>query len=119
MAQAITQNQLKPGGYLTIRSDATGYVNLNGGTYAGNSAGESVSTATISGIHWSVTGTNRWTIKRGANTVAELGGSGTWNLQSMNTPLEATLGDKQGNTVFTLSGGNGTILIRLHKQSGE
>ena len=119
MAQQITQNQTKFNGYLTVRSDATGYVNLNGGTNPGNSAGETVTTATIAGIYWSVTGTNRWTVSRGANVVAQLAGSGGWNLQTMSTPLESTLGDKQANTVFALSGGNGTVLIHMHKQSGE
>jgi hypothetical protein len=119
MAQQITQTQTKFNGYVTVRSDATGFINLNGGAQNANSAGETVVSATIAGIHWSVSGTNRWTIARGANTVAQLAGNGSWNLQSMNTPLESTLGDKEANTVFTLSGGNGTVLIRLHKQSGE
>ena len=119
MAQQITQTQTKFNGYVTLRSEATGFINLNAGAQNANAAGETVASATIAGIHWSVTGTNNWTIKRGANTVAVLGGNGSWNLQTMNTPLESTLGDKQSNTVFTLSGGNGTVLIHLHKQSGE
>jgi hypothetical protein len=119
MAQATTRITTKPGGYVVIRSEASGYLNLNAGTYAANSAGETNQSMVISHIMWSSSGTARWTVKRGANTMAELNYSGNWDLQSAGMPLEVNSFEKSANLVFTKSAGNGTIVIKLHKTSGE
>ena len=91
MAQQITNKTGKPNGYVVVRSDATGYLNLNGGTYPANSAGETVQSMVISEVKWSVAGTNRWTVKRGANTVAEYAYSGHHDYQeSISHPSSVT-----------------------------
>ena len=119
MAQQITNKTGKPNGYVVVRSDATGYLNLNGGTYPANSAGETVQSMVISEVKWSVAGTNRWTVKRGANTVAEYAYSGHHDYQECAMPLEVNSFEKTANLVFTLSGGQGVIVIKMHKKSGE
>ena len=119
MAQGTTNKTGKPNGYVVVRSDATGYLNLNAGTYPANAAGETIQSMTIAEVKWSIDGTNRWTVKRGANTVATYAHSGHHDYQECNMPLEVNSFEKTANVVFTKSGGNGMIVIKLHKKSGE
>ena len=74
---------------------------------------------TIAEVKWSISGTNRWTVKRGANTVAEYAYSGHHDYQECAMPLEVNSFEKTANLVFTLSGGQGVIVIKMHKKSGE
>ena len=116
----ITSNQNKAGGYVVFSTVATGSLNLNtiGVATGANTIGEELSEMSISELMWSVNGTNRWTVTRGANTVATLSGSGTHDYQSSAMRLEPYLGDRQANVVFTLSGGTGFVVAKLHKVSG-
>lgn len=116
MAQRTSHNQIGFNGYITVVSDASGYLNLNGGTYPANGIGEVVSSMTISKVAFGSTGTNSWTVKRGANTVAVLTGSGSVDYQELGIGLEAG-GDNESNVVFTLSGGTGAIAVKVHKSS--
>ena len=119
MGQETTRITTKPNGYVVIRSNASGYLNLNAGTYPANSAGETNQSMTIAEVKWSVDGTNRWTVKRGANTVATYAYSGHHDYQECAMPLEVNSFEKTANLVFTLSGGQGVIVIKMHKKSGE
>lgn len=116
MAQRTSHNQIGFNGYVTVVSDASGYLNLNDGTFPANGAGEVVASMTISKIVWGSTSTNSWTVKRGGNTVAVLTGSGSVDYQELGIGLEAG-GDNQANVVFTLSGGTGAIAVKVHKSS--
>ena len=119
---AITVKQNKPGGIVVVRDTATGYISLNSASIGANSVNEEVQEMYITGIKWNVSGTNTWTIARGANTVAVLSGSGSHNYDDDQMRLELPLssgGEATANVVYTKSGGTGTILIKLHKVSGE
>jgi len=101
---------------IQIVSDATGYLNLNGGTYPANTDGYgAVSAMNIREIFWSASSTNAWTVQRGANVVAVLTGANHHNYASSGFLLEQG-GDAQANVVFSLSGGTGVIGIKLSKQ---
>ena len=108
----ITTNQNKPGGYVVLR--ATGNETLNLATAA--AAGETVNSMSISQIAWSVDGTNRWTVSRGSDTVAVFAGSGGHDYQGIRLETDAQL---TANCNVALSGGNGYIVVQLHKVSGE
>ena len=114
----ITVNQKKNGGYIIIRATGTETYSLNELA----SSGETVQSASISEIMWSVDSSNSWTIKRGGgdagNNVAVLHGSGYHDYQASGIRLEQ---DDQltSNTTITLSGGTGYIAVKLHKVSGE
>jgi len=108
----ITTNQNKPGGYVVLR--ATGTDTLNLATAA--AAGETVNSMSISQIAWSVDGTNRWTVSRGGDTVAVFAGSGGQDYQGIRLETDAQL---TANCNVALSGGNGYIVVQLHKVSGE
>jgi len=108
----ITTNQNKPGGYVVLR--ATGADTLNLVTAA--TAGETVNSMSISQIVWAVDGTNRWTVTRGSDTVAILTGSGGQDYQGIRLETDAQL---TANCNVALSGGNGYIIVQLHKVSGE
>ena len=116
MAQRISNNQNGVNGYVTVVSDATGYVNLNGGTYPANGAGETINSMSIAKVAFGASGTNSWTVKRGGNTVAVLAGSGSIDYQELGVGLESG-GDFQANVVFTLSGGTGALALKIHKKS--
>jgi len=117
---AITVKQNKPGGIVVVRDTATGFLSLNSSTAGANSVNEDVQEMYITGIKWNVSGTETWTIARGANTVAILSGSGSHNYDDDQMRLESPAGgDAQANVVYTKSGGTGTILIKMHKVSGE
>ena len=115
----IVTKSNKPNGYVVFSTTSTDGFKLNHASLASaNSAGELVTEMTISELMWSVNGTNRWTVTRGANTVATLSGSGNHDYQSSAMRLEPYLGDRQANVVFTLSGGTGFVVAKLHKVSG-
>ena len=114
----ITVNQRKNGGYVVIRATGTESFSLN----SLQASGETVQSASISEIMWSVDASQRWTVRRGtgdANNVAILTGSGHHDYQSAGMRLEETQAQLTGNTSVTLSGGNGYIVVKLHKVSGE
>jgi len=108
----ITTNQNKPGGYVVLR--ATGADTLNLATAA--AAGETVNSMSISQIVWSVDHNQRWTVTRGGDTVAVLSGSGGQDYQGIRLETDAQL---TANCNVSLSGGNGYIVVQLHKVSGE
>lgn len=112
MAQRITRNNASE---LHIVSDATGYLNLNGGSFPANSAGETLTDLTIREIFWSSNAT--WTVTRGGNTIGVFTGSGNHDYQGSGFAISSG-GDDQANVVFTLTGGAaGVISIKLGKQS--
>ena len=116
---AITVKQNKPGGIVVVRDTATGYISLNSASVGANAVNETVEEMYITGIKWSVSGTETWTIARGANTVAILAGSGSHNYDDDQMRLEDSVASFTSNVVYTKSGGTGTILLKLHKVSGE
>lgn len=117
---AITVKQNKPGGIVVVRDTASSYISLNSASIGANAVNETVQEMYITGIKWNVSGTETWTIARGGNTVAILSGSGSHNYDDDQMRLESPVGgDAQANVVYTKSGGTGTILIKIHKVSGE
>jgi len=113
----ITVKQKKNGGYAVIR--ATGTETYSLAELA--SSGETVQSASISEIMWSVAGDQYWTVNRSGgagNNVAILAGSGYHDYQASGIRLEEAA-QLTGNTTVTLSGGNGFIAVKLHKVSGE
>jgi len=118
---AITVKQNKPGGYVVVRSTASDYLSLNSATAGkgANAVGETVQSMTVVGAKWTVSGTETWTIKRGANTIAILAGSGSHNYDQDQMKLEDATTPETANVVMTLSGGTGTLLLKVHKVSGE
>ena len=116
----ITTKSNKPGGYVVLRATDTDGFKLNHATLASaNSAGETVTEMRISEIMWSVAASQRWTVKRGANTMAELAGNGHQDYQGNGIRSEVSQGDLTANLNCTLSGGTGTIIVKMHKSSGE
>lgn len=116
----ITTKSGKPNGYVVLRATATDGFKLNHATLpAANSAGETVSEMRISEVMWSIASGNRWTVKRGANTMLELGGNGHHDYQGNGIKLEVSQGDLTANLNCTLTGGTGTIIVKMHKASGE
>tara|TARA_B100000085_G_C18367289_1_gene440815 strand:+ start:282 stop:662 length:381 start_codon:yes stop_codon:yes gene_type:complete len=125
---AITVRQTKPGGYVVLNTSATDFVKLNAAATsdAANEAGasgETVNEMYIAAAKWSVSGTNTWKITRGAGTGANstmiiLAGSGEHSYQD-GMRLEHNDVHPTQNVICTLSGGTGTLLLKLHKVSGE
>lgn len=113
MAQRITKNNRSE---LHIISDATGYLNLNGGSFPANTDGDGTLTdLTIREIFWSSNAT--WTVARGGNTIGVFTGAGNHDYQQSGIALSSG-GDDQANVVFTLTGGAaGSIILKLGKQS--
>ena len=111
----ITVKQNKNGGYAVLRATANDTINLV--TAAGS--GETVQSMAISEIFWSVDASQRWSVTRGANTVAVLAGSGHHDYQASGARLEFNNLELTSNCNVTLSGGNGYIVVKLHKVSGE
>jgi hypothetical protein len=129
MTQAITVNQNKGSrgsGILVVRSDASGFLSTsdNAPTDAkANTAGETISAMYVAEIAWSCASAATWSIKRGngvgANTLWTTNGtSGFLDFQASQMRLETT-GAETANVSFTLAGGTGNIIIKMHKQSGE
>lgn len=110
----ITVKQSKNGGYAVVRATGTETVVL--ADVAG--AGETVQSMAISEIIWSVDSSNSWTVNRGATIVAKLSGSGHHDYQASSMRIEAAA-ELTANCVVTLSGGNGYVVVKLHKVSGE
>lgn len=114
----ITVKQNKNGGYAVLRATSTETVSL-GELAASN---ETIQSASIAEIMWSADSTNRWTVKRGGggtgNNVAVLAGSGHHDYQVNGMRIE-TSSQLTSNTTVTLSGGNGYIVVKFHKVSGE
>ena len=119
----ITSNQIKGlnhGGssYITVHTDQTHFVNLNGGTNPANSAGETITAMHISKVICAANGCG-FDVFRGANLVGSFSGVNTTDYQEENIRLEAG-GDPQSNLVITKVGvGSGTLAVKLHKQSGS
>ena len=110
----ITVKQNKNGGYAVLRATANDTINLV--TAAGS--GETVQSMSVSEILWSVDASQRWTVTRGSDTVAVLTGSGHHDYQASGMRLEET-SQLTANCNVTLSGGNGYVVVKLHKVSGE
>ena len=125
---AITVRQTKPGGYVVLNTSATDLVKLNAAATSdaaneAGSSGETVNEMYIAAAKWSVSGTNTWKITRGAGTGANstmiiLAGSGEHSYQD-GMRLEHNDVHPTQNVICTLSGGTGTLLLKLHKVSGE
>ena len=123
----LTSNQIKGvnhGGssYVTIHTDQTSSLDLNrpsaGVHLAANSIGETVTAMHISKIICAANGCG-FDVFRGANLVGSFSGVNTTDYQEENIRLEAG-GDPQSNLVITKVGiGNGTLTVKLHKQSGS
>ena len=125
MAQAITVNQNKGSlgtGSLVVRSDATGFISTSDNAPAlnrANTAGETISSMHIAEIKWTNLYTyGIWYIYRGSSIVYRCYGQGghlklAENSMRLETPTEA-----QANLVFVESG-FGSIVIKMHKNSGE
>jgi len=96
---------------------ATGNETVNLLTVA--TAGETVNSMAISEIIWSVDAAQKWTVTRGGNTVAILAGSGQHDYQGSGMRLEETNSQLTANCNVALSGGDGYIVVKLHKVSGE
>ena len=113
MAQRITRNNASE---IHLVSDVSGYVNFNGGTYPANNAGETLTDLSLREIFWSVSAGETWTVARGGNTIGVFSGSGNHDYQGSGFAV-ASGGDEQANVAFTKSGGTGTIMLKLGKQS--
>lgn len=110
----IIKNQIN--GSVTIQTSANGTFKIAGNNSVSNvtaSNTEVISNGRITGIFWGVSGTNTWTVKRGANTVAVLTNSGFIS-GIQNIALDT---DSPADLVLELSGGTGAITIEVKKQS--
>jgi len=119
----ITVNQKNPSGYVVVRANGADGLLLNtvgGNTNDGaNAVGETVQSMAIAEVMWSVAGTNSFSVKRGSNTVLTLAGSGYHDYQASGIRIEDGSAQLTSNVDITLSGGTGTLLLKLHKVSGE
>ena len=125
MAQSITVNQSKGSlgtGSLVISSDQTGFISTSDNAPAlnrANTAGEIISSMHIAEIKWTNLYTyGYWYIYRGSTLVYRCYGQGghlklAENQMRLETPTEA-----QANLIFSESG-YGSIVIKMHKNSGE
>jgi len=129
MAQTITVNQNKGSrgaGILVVRSDASGFISTSGNAPAdskANTAGETISAMNIAELAWSCASGATWTVKRGngvgANTVwVTHGTSGFLDFAASQMRLEQS-GVGAANVSFTLAGGAGQLILKMHKSSGE
>ena len=127
MAHRITVNQNKGSkgtGLLVIRSDSTGFVDLNSASanthLKANTAGETVRSMYLASVMWTLANTSggSWNIQRGGNTIFTLAGqSGYFDFWGENFRLEVG-GDPQSNVIFSLANSSGSIVLKLHKNSG-
>lgn len=118
----VTTNQRGPSGYLTFKATASDGLRLTANSsFAGANVNSSevVQEMFIVGAMWSVSGTNTWDIKRGSNTVLVLAGSGTHDYSGEGIRIEADTAQATSNVDATLSGGTGTLILKIHKRSGE
>lgn len=96
---------------------ATGTVVIAGNNSVSNVAylTQNVASASIKKIMCSSnSATGTWTIARGANTVWIASGNFLYDFQAHGSPLSQ---DSTANLVCTLSGGSGSILVELSKES--
>lgn len=105
-------------GTVVVRDVATGSIDLNGAPGA-NAVGETVTSMTISEVAWSVSGSNTWTLARGANNVLVLAGSGQMKFDDSQLKLEQNNLEEIDDISWTLSAGTGSIVIRVRKKSGD
>lgn len=107
------------GGYVIGNFSAGGFIALNSSNavVGANSAGETVQEMYISVVQWSTSNGVTFNVKRGANTVLNLGGaSGVFDFQAAGIGLE-TGGEAAANVVVTRSGtGPASLVIKLHKR---
>lgn len=106
------------GGIVTARFTGTGEVHLNTAfaNNAANAVGETVNSMNIYDVWFSSQpATSTWTIARNGTNVLVLAGSGHADFHHHATVIDADLAS--GNCVATLSGGTGSCVIRLKKQS--
>ena len=111
----ITIKQNKNGGYAILRATANDTINLV--TAAG--ASETVQSMSIAEVKWSAVGSAYWTITKGSDVVAIYGGSGNHDYQESGMRLESTNGQLTANCNVALTGSFGSIVVKLHKVSGE
>ena len=105
MATVITK--LKHGTAIVTANATDGAVTL--AEITGTS--ETVTTANIVEIFWTVSGTNTWLIDRGGTALAQYAGSGNHDYSASGLSLAT------GNTSdmgLTLSGGTGFIVVVVH-----
>jgi hypothetical protein len=116
MAQTTTVNSKN--GIVVVRSDVSGSLNLNDGSFPANVDGETVSAMYIAEVTWScATSTGAWTLSRGANVVWTCHGqNGHIDFKQDQMRLESG-DDSTGDVSFTLSGA-GHIVLKMNKQSG-
>ncbi len=76
-------------------------------------SGETVSSAEVVEIFWTVNGTNTWLVDRGGTALGQFSGSGHWNLNATGISLATGSTSDIG---LTLSGGTGYIILKVHKQ---
>lgn len=107
MATVITK--LKHGTAIVTANATDGAVTL--AEITGTS--ETVTTANIVEIFWTVSGTNTWLVDRGGTTIGQFAGSGHWNLAASGISLAT---GNTSDTGLTLSGGTGYIVVKFHKQ---
>ena len=74
----------------------------------------------LASVMWTLANTSggSWNIQRGGNTIFTLAGqSGYFDFWGENFRLEVG-GDPQSNVIFTLANSPGSIVLKLHKNSG-
>ena len=108
------------GGYLTIRTDKSGFIAANTTQIVGaNTPGETVTAMTLSSAYYGSTGANvalmGWTVARGANTILQVSGTGFQKFQEGGIVLESAT-DASANVVFTKVGaGPAFLVLKFHK----
>lgn len=115
----ITTRQRKPNGYVILVSNTAGDgVTLNGTTNGANAtADEVVQEMRIAEVMWSIDG-GSWDIRRGSNTILQLSGSGHHDYQAHGIRIEEDEAQLTSN-VNVNTAGVGSIILKLHKVSGE
>jgi hypothetical protein len=118
---------------ITIKQKGSGIVTINtsnaseglllnfaGGDIEGaNTSGESVSVMSVSEVMF----TGHWHILRGANVIFDTGNAnsvGHFDFQASNMRLEADNAQLTSNVTASFQGGgDGTMILKMHKQSGQ
>lgn len=121
MATDITVRQnsgSRGSGIVVIRSDVAGglELNTNAGKEGANVSGETVFGMTIAHIAW----TGEWDISRGNDLVFQTpaGSWGQYDFADEQLKLE-TSEQEEANVVFNAVSSGGSIIIKMHKRSGE
>lgn len=119
MPQNIITNKNGKNGFITINIGSGGawYLNHPTATLGANAAGEVVQAMHITDILCSTSNGAFYTIKRGANTIAVVGGNDAWELIDGKL-IDTAGGEPQANVVVTKTGsGQSTMILKLHKRS--